>query len=481
VEEASQERGWPVKTLVADSMNTPWSFPVESGDVHPRYGFEAERQLRWYRADPAPLDEGAFYLKRRETMNFLEELQWRGLVKDVTDLEGLKERLKKPITLYCGFDPTADSLHIGSLQQILLLKRYQQQGHTPIALCGGATGMIGDPRPTTERKLISLEEVLNNAKAIEKQLALFLSSEGDNALIAVNNYDWLSKVSILDFLRDFGKHFNINYMIAKDTISSRLDSGISFTEFTYTILQAVDWLHLYETYRCEMQIGGSDQWGNLTSGTELIRKKMGDQSKVFGVTSPLITNSDGSKFGKSEGANIWLDPKRTDAYHFYQYWLNVADADIIDFMKRLSFCTVEEIERFALSVASEPHLRKAQKALAEELTKLVHGDEGYETALRISEVLFSGEWRKLGVDELQLALTDAPHIAVNEDVLVEGKIASSKREAREWIVNGSITVNGIKMTSIEDVLKKEDAIGRQLSVIRKGKKNYFVIEHDAGE
>ncbi|MGB7595239.1 MAG: tyrosine--tRNA ligase [Erysipelotrichaceae bacterium] len=415
-------------------------------------------------------------------MNFLEELQWRGLIKDVTDMEGLKERIKQPMTLYCGFDPTADSLHIGNLQQIILLKRYQMQGHTPIALCGAATGMIGDPRPTSERRLISLEEVRNNAVLIEKQLSLFLSKEGKNAFIAVNNYDWLSQINILDFLRDYGKYFNINYMIAKDTIASRLDTGISFTEFTYTILQAADWLHLYDTYHCDMQIGGSDQWGNLTSGTELIRKKHGENAKVFGVTSPLITNTDGSKFGKSEGKNIWLDAKRTDPYHFYQFWLNVADADIIDFMKRLSFMRVEEIETMALSVAAEPHLRLAQRALAEELTLLVHGPEGLAAALRITEVLFSGEWRKLEVEELRLALADAPQHTITEDsllvdLLANTKIASSKREARELVQNGSISVNGVKMTSIEDVVRKEDAIGNQLTVIRKGKKNYFVIEH----
>ena len=415
-------------------------------------------------------------------MNFLEELQWRGLIKDVTDMEGLNERIKQPMTLYCGFDPTADSLHIGNLQQIILLKRYQMQGHTPIALCGTATGMIGDPRPTSERRLISLDEVRANAVLIEKQLSLFLSKEGKNAFIAVNNYDWLSQINILDFLRDYGKYFNINYMIAKDTIASRLDTGISFTEFTYTILQAADWLHLYETYHCDMQIGGSDQWGNLTSGTELIRKKHGETAKVFGVTSPLITNTDGSKFGKSEGKNIWLDAKRTDPYHFYQFWLNVADADIIDFMKRLSFLSVMEIEKMALSVAAEPHLRLAQRWLAEELTLLVHGAEGLASAQRITEVLFSGEWRKLGVDELRLALADAPQHIISEDsllvdLLASLKIAASKREARELVLNGSISVNGIKMTSIEDIVRRQDAIGNRLTVIRKGKKNYFVIEH----
>lgn len=269
-------------------------------------------------------------------MTLLEDLKWRGLVKDCTDLEGLAEKLKKPVTAYCGFDPTADSLHIGHLQQIMLLKRYQQAGHRPIALCGGATGMIGDPRPTSERKLITLEEVTYNVECIKKQLAKFIDFSQDKALL-LNNHDWLGKLTLLDFLRDYGKYFNVSYMIAKDTISSRLQSGISFTEFTYTILQAADWLHLYRNFNCEVQFGGSDQWGNLVSGSDLIRKIEGEKAKVFGITSPLITKSDGSKFGKSEGANVWLDPTKTSAYEFYQFWINVADDDVINFLKKLTF------------------------------------------------------------------------------------------------------------------------------------------------
>ena len=339
-------------------------------------------------------------------MNFFEELKWRGLIKDVTDEEGFQERLNRPITLYCGFDPTADSLHIGSLQQILLLRRYQLQGHTPIALIGDATGMIGDPRPTTERKLLTIEEVRANGVAIKEQLSRFLASDGPNAFIAANNYDWLSQIDILHFLRDYGKHFNVAYMIAKDVVSSRLSSGISFTEFTYTILQSVDFLHLYTTFGCELQIGGSDQWGNLTSGTELIRKTV-DNAKVYGVTSPLITNSDGSKFGKSEGRNIWLASHRTSPYAFYQYWLNVSDADVIDFMKRLSLKSPETIQTFEAGVQEAPHLRAAQKALAEELTMLVHGQAGYASALRTTDVFFSGQWQSLNLEEIQEALSEA--------------------------------------------------------------------------
>ncbi len=415
-------------------------------------------------------------------MNLYEDLKWRGLIKDVTDEEAFIERLKKPLKLYCGFDPTADSLHIGSLQQILLLRRYQLFGHTPIALIGGATGMIGDPRPTTERKLLTIEEVRSNGLKIKTQLARFLDHPGDNNFITVNNYDWLSKIDILSFLRDYGKHFNIAYMINKDTISSRLSSGISFTEFTYMILQAVDFMHLYQTYDCEAQIGGSDQWGNLTSGTELIRRSLND-AKVFGITSPLITNSDGSKFGKSEGKNIWLSEEKTSAYAFYQYWLNVSDADIIDFMKRLSLQSAAEISSFDEGVKTEGHLRKAQKALAEELTRLVHGEQGLSKALMITEVFFNGQWITLNLADILDALNEAPSLTTPQamsliDFLVESKLAISKREARELIEKGSISVNGSKITALDYILNQENALHSHLYVVRKGKKNYFVMKFE---
>jgi len=414
-------------------------------------------------------------------MDFLEELTWRGLIKDVTDLEGLKDRIKRPMTVYCGFDPTADSLHIGHLQQLLLLKRYQQQGHHPIALIGGATGMIGDPRPTTERSLQTLDEINQNIIGISAQIRSILCNANLPVTI-VNNYDWLSKIDILTFLRDFGKHFNVNYMIAKDIVSSRLSTGISFTEFTYTILQAADWLHLYQNHNCEMQIGGSDQWGNLTSGSDLIRKVVGNQAKVFGVTSPLITNSDGSKFGKSEGKNIWLDPDKTDSYTFYQYWINVSDNDVIDFMKRLSFKTVSEIMEFADITEKEPHLRYAQKALAEELTALVYGLDGVESAKKISEVLFSGQFDQLSLAELEVALAEASFGEISEDTLLIDCLvgvgaAKSKREARDLIMGGSVLVNGSKVNDLEFVVKKENALHKSLTVIRKGKKYYFVVRH----
>lgn len=416
-------------------------------------------------------------------MDFLEELQWRGLVKDVTDLEGLKETLKNPVTIYCGFDPTADSLHVGHLQQIILLRRYQKAGHRPIALCGGFTGMIGDPRPTTERKLLTHEEVLHNADCIKNQLAMFLSFEGDNAAIMENNNNWLGAMSLLDFLRDYGKLFNVSYMLQKDTIKKRLDSGISYTEFSYTILQAMDWLHLFQTYNCRIQIGGSDQWGNLTTGMELIRKVEGEQAKPYGITSPLITKSDGSKFGKSEGKNIWLDPNRTSAYEFYQFWLNTPDADVIDYLKRLSFRTPEEINALAASLEEHPEYREAQKALAEELTRIVHGEEGLAKALKITETFFRGNIMDLSPNEMREGLTDAQKVSVSDgttliDALVEAGVSHSKSEARKLIQQGSVSVNGEKTTAIDAVLNKTDAVDQDFTILRKGKKNYIVITFD---
>lgn len=413
-------------------------------------------------------------------MEFIEELKWRGLVKDCTDYDGLVEKLKTPTTVYCGFDPTADSLHVGHLQQILLLKRYQLAGHTPIALCGGFTGMIGDPRPTTERKLLTHEQVVENAKCIHDQLAKFLSFEGDNAAIMEDNNHWLSELSLLDFLRDYGKLFNVAYMLQKDTIKKRLDSGLSYTEFTYTILQAIDFLNLHKKYHCDAQIGGSDQWGNLTSGIELIRKVCGEEAKVFGITSPLITKSDGTKFGKSEGKNIWLDPAKTNAYEFYQFWLNTSDTDIIDFLKRLSMRSPEEIMALEADMKEAPEKRNAQKALAEELTRIVHGEEGLVKAQKITETFFHGSITDLTADELRDGLTDAPKTPVEDgilliDALLKAGISKSKRDARTLIQQGSIQVNGTKVTDLEFALHRTDAFDQEFTILKKGKKNWFVV------
>ena len=416
----------------------------------------------------------------RKYMEFIEELKWRGLVKDVTDLDGLVETLKTPTTVYCGFDPTADSLHVGHLQQIILLRRYQNAGHTPIALCGGFTGMIGDPRPTTERKLLTHEEVLHNAECIRHQLAMFLKFEGDNSAIMENNNNWLGEMSLLDYLRDYGKLFNIAYMLQKDTIKKRLDSGLSYTEFSYTILQAMDFLKLYQKYGCKIQIGGSDQWGNLTSGMELIRKIEGDQAKVWGVTSPLITKSDGSKFGKSEGKNIWLDPDRTNTYEFYQFWLNTPDNDIVDYLKRLSLRSPEEIMELEKKTAEAPQLREAQKALAEELTLLVHGEEGLAKAQRITETFFHGDIMSLSPQEIKEGLSDAISTQIEDgtpliDALVAASICKSKGDARRLIQQGSISVNGEKKSAIDFVMTKEDALNNEFSIVRKGKKNWYLF------
>lgn len=413
-------------------------------------------------------------------MDFIDELKWRGLVKDCTDYDSLVERLKAPMTVYCGFDPTADSLHVGHLQQILLLRRYQKAGHTPIALCGGFTGMIGDPRPTTERKLLSHEEVLHNAECIKEQLAKFLDFDGENAAIMENNNNWLGELSLLDFLRDYGKLFNVAYMLQKDTIKKRLDSGLSYTEFTYTILQAIDFLNLYNKYHCEAQIGGSDQWGNLTSGIELIRKVLGDEVKVFGITSPLITKSDGSKFGKSEGKNIWLDPERTNSYEFYQFWLNTPDADIIDYLKRLSMRTPEEIMALETAMQEHPERREAQIALAEELTEIVHGTDGLAVAKKITETFFHGSIKDLSADELRVGLSDAPKTAIEDgigllDAMVACGTAKSKSNARTLVQQGSIMVNGDKVTDIGYTLSRSDAYDQEFTILKKGKKNWYVV------
>lgn len=413
-------------------------------------------------------------------MDFFDELKWRGLIKDVTDEESLRERLKSPITCYCGFDPTADSCHIGHLQQVILLRRYQKAGHRPIVLVGGATGMIGDPRMTSERKLLSLEDVKHNAECLKEQLSHFVDFEGDNKAILANNYDWISQLSVIDFLRDYGKCFNVSYMIAKDTVASRLERGISYTEFSYMILQAMDFLHLYRTYNCQLQIGGSDQWGNLTCGVELVRKLEGENAKVYGVTSPLITKSDGTKFGKSEGKNVWLDPKKSSPYEFYQFFVNVADSDIANMLKRLSMKSVDEIQQLIYKSETQPHLREAQKALAMELTEIVHGKEGLQSALRITDALFKGNIADLTADEISQAFKDAEKTTVSEntsliDALLQGKVCSSKREAREFITSGSISINGTKCQQIDKVLSLQDTLDGKTIVIRKGKKNYSIF------
>ncbi|MGW9607618.1 tyrosine--tRNA ligase [Heyndrickxia sporothermodurans] len=419
-------------------------------------------------------------------MGLLEDLQWRGIIYQQTDEEGIKEVLdKEKISLYCGVDPTADSMHIGHLLPYLTLRRFQQEGHRPIVLVGGATGLIGDPSgKKEERKLQTLEAVDHNVRGIKKQLEHIFDFEGENGAIMVNNYDWNGTMDLVTFLRDYGKFIGVNYMLAKDTIASRLETGISFTEFTYTILQAIDFFHLYKNHNCRMQIGGSDQWGNITTGLELIRKMSPDTEKAFGLTIPLVTKADGTKFGKTEGGSIWLDPEKTSPYEFYQFWINTADADVIKYLKYFTFLSREEIEELEKAVEEEPHLRKAQKTLAEEMTGLIHGEDALEQAMKITQALFSGEVKNLTADEIKQGFKDVPSFDFkgNEeialvDLLVEAKISPSKRQAREDIQNGAIYINGERNTDVQYILSMNDRIEEQFTIIRRGKKKYFLIRY----
>ena len=383
-------------------------------------------------------------------MDLLQDLAQRGIIYQQSDEDGLKEILSnQKISLYCGADPTADSLHIGHLVPFLTLRRFQQHGHRPLVLVGGATGLIGDPSgKSEERNLQTLEAVQKNVEGIKKQLAAIFDFDGDNGAIMVNNYDWAGSMDIVSFLRDIGKHIGVNYMLAKDTIASRLETGISFTEFTYTILQAMDFNHLYEHHNCKLQIGGSDQWGNITTGLELIRKMQPEGSKAYGLTIPLVTKADGTKFGKTEGGAVWLDAKKTTPYEFYQFWINTADADVVKYLKFFTFLSHEEIVQLERAVEEEPHLRKAQKALAEEMTRLIHGEESLQQAIEISQALFSGDVKNLSAAEIKQGFKDVPSFNAEDlvgnlvDLLVAAKISPSKRQAREDITNGAVTVNG---------------------------------------
>jgi tyrosyl-tRNA synthetase len=418
-------------------------------------------------------------------MDLLQDLAWRGLIYQQTDEESLKDLISKDkISLYCGVDPTADSMHIGHMVPFLTLRRFQQHGHRPVVLVGGATGLIGDPSgKSEERNLQTLETVQKNVDGIQKQLAAIFNFDGDNGAVLVNNYDWAGSMDIVTFLRDIGKHIGVNYMLAKDTIASRLDSGISFTEFTYTILQAMDFNHLYENFNCKLQVGGSDQWGNITSGLELIRKMQPEGSKAYGLTIPLVTKADGTKFGKTEGGAVWLDAKKTTPYEFYQFWINAADADVVKYLKYFTFLSHEEIEALERSVEEEPHLRKAQKALAEEMTRLIHGEDSLQQAIKITQALFSGDVRSLSASEIEQGFKDVPSFTATEadanlvDLLVAAKISPSKRQAREDITNGAVTVNGERITDTSYVLQDTDRIEGQFTIIRRGKKKYSLIKY----
>ena len=407
-------------------------------------------------------------------MKLYDELKWRGLIKDITSPE-LEEKLNNGgMTFYIGTDPTADSMHLGHLSSFLISKRLANAGHHPILLIGGATGRIGDPRPTSEREMKSIEEIEHNIEGLTKQAKDLFGFE------VVNNYDWSKDINFIDFLRDYGKFFNINYMLDKDIIRRRLETGITYTEFSYMIMQALDFLHLYETKNCTLQVAGSDQWGNITAGVDLIRKKTGKE--VYAFTMPLVTDSTGKKFGKSEGNALWLDKNKTSSYEIYQFLINAEDEKIIDYLKIYTFLTKEEIENIEKEHLSNPELRIAQKKLAEEVITFLHGKEEYESAVKASEALFSGNFKDLSLEEIDTIFKDVPHSEIKEekniiDLLVESSIASSKREAREFVANGSITINGDKITDLEFTVNKSSAIQNKVIIVRRGKKKYYVLKH----
>ncbi|MFS8651807.1 MAG: tyrosine--tRNA ligase [Caldibacillus sp.] len=417
-------------------------------------------------------------------MHLLDDLQYRGLIQQITDEEGLRKLLsEEKITLYVGFDPTADSLHIGHLLPILMLRRFQLAGHRPIALVGGATGLIGDPSgKKTERTLNPVETVMEWVEKIKEQLSRFLDFDRkDNPAMVTNNYQWTGDMDVITFLRDIGKNFSLNYMLAKESVQSRLESGISFTEFSYQILQALDFLKLYETENCRLQVGGSDQWGNITAGLELIRKVKGDEAKAYGLTVPLVTKADGTKFGKTEGNAVWLDAEKTTPYEFYQFWINTDDRDVVKYLKYFTFLSHEEIDELARLTEEQPEKRFAQKALAEEMTRLVHGEKALEQAVRISEALFSGNIKELTAQEIEQGFKDVPSFENRENItnlvelLVQANITPSKRQAREDIKNGAIYINGERITDLQYELSDADKIEGKYTIIRRGKKKYFLI------
>ena len=421
--------------------------------------------------------------------SLIEDLEARGLIAQTTDAAALSELLaKEQVTLYCGFDPTADSLHIGSLVPILMLKRFQLAGHRPIALVGGATGMIGDPSfKATERKLNTPDVIEGWVDKIRAQVSPFLSFEGDNAAVMANNYDWFGGMGALEFLRDIGKHFSVNAMIKKEAVQQRInrdDQGISYTEFSYSLLQGYDFSELNRRLGCKLQIGGSDQWGNITAGTDLTRRL--NQQQVFGLTMPLVTKSDGTKFGKTESGTIWLDARKTSPYAFYQFWLGTADADVYKFLRYFSFLSVAEIAAIEEADKARDGNPEAQRILAEQVTELVHGKAALAAAQRITHSLFSNDLSSLTEDDFaQLAQDGLPHFVLNatEDSLIDavanGGLAKSKSEARTFIQSGAVSINGNKADSIEHRFTADDRLFGRFSLLKRGKKNYALIEWKA--
>ena len=408
-------------------------------------------------------------------MKLYDDLMWRGLIKDVAG-EDLEEKLNgEPITFYWGTDPTADSLHIGHYSSLVTAKRLMMAGHKPILLCGGATGRIGDPRPTAEREILDYEVIENNIKGIRSQIDRLFEGKAE----LVDNYDWTKNYTFLEFLRDIGKYINVNYMINKDIISRRLESGITYAEFSYMLLQGYDFLHLYETKNCIMQVEGSDQWGNITTGIELIKKKLGKEAYAF--TMPLILDANGNKFGKSEGNALWLDKNKTTPYEIYQYLINADDTKVFEYLKVFTFLSKDEIENIMEEQNERPELRVAQKALAYEVVKDIHGKEEADKAVAISQALFTGDVKNLSSSEIEIAFQGVPTIEIKEeviliDVLVNNNITSSRREAREFLNNGAISING-EIVKDENLLINENiAIDNKFIVVRRGKKKYYLIK-----
>ena len=404
-------------------------------------------------------------------MTVFEDLKWRGLIKDISSPE-LEEKLNKGgMTFYIGTDPTADSLHVGHLSSFLISKRLKDAGHYPILLVGGGTGMIGDPRPTTERAMITKEQVSKNIEGLKEQVEKLFGFE------VVNNYDWIKDINVLDFLRDYGKYFNINYMLDKDIIKRRLDTGITYTEFSYMILQALDFKYLHEHKNVNLQCAGSDQWGNITAGIDLIRKSTGDE--VYGFTMPLVTDSQGRKFGKSEGNALWLDKEKTSSYELYQFFVNVEDCMVIDYLKIYTFLSKEEIEELEIKHKEHPELREAHKALAREIITFLHGKEEYDKAVDLAEHLFNNKFNDLSKKDIEELFKNANinEVEANQnivDFIINLGIAKSKREAREFIEAGAISINGEKVINIETIIDKTMFIENTYIVVRRGKKNYYI-------
>jgi len=427
-------------------------------------------------------------------MNFIEELKWRGMLHDI--MPGTEELLKREVTKgYIGFDPTADSLHLGHMVQVMLLVHFQRAGHVPIALVGGATGMIGDPSGRSEeRSLLDEATLRKNQEGIKKQLSKFLDfkSDKENRALMVNNYDWMKEYSFLGFIREIGKHISVNYMMAKDSVKKRLGSeaaeGMSFTEFSYQLVQGTDFLHLYNEYGCKLQMGGSDQWGNIVTGTELIRRKTGGEA--FALTSPLITKSDGSKFGKTESGNVWLDPERTTPYHFYQFWLNVSDEDAAKYIKIFTLLEKDEIENLVSEHNKSPHERLLQKRLAEEVTVMVHSRDDLNAAIEASQILFgkgtTDSLRRMNENMFISVFEGVPSFDIQGEIIEGGvtfaelcvvhtQIFASRGELKRMTEGGGVSLNKVKVENPEMIIEEEQLLNKKYLLVQKGKKNYFII------